>query len=50
MGPKGKPRSKKDGVNIVLGIDTQECFKGRTIMPGNIGNETEPPIEIHNKS
>ena len=48
MGPKGKLRSKKECV-VALGID-QGCCKGRTVVPGDIDNETEPLIDVLYKS
>jgi len=47
MGPKRKPGSKKKCV-VALGIE-QGC-RGRTVMPGDIDNDTKPLIDVLNKS
>ena len=46
MGPHGKLRSEKECV-VALGIKGS-C--GGTVMSRDIGNETEPPIDVLYKS
>ena len=43
MGPKGKLRSKQECV-VALGVERGVCR--RTVLPGDIDNETDPLIDV----